>query len=104
MEKAYVERGVLMGRDGLFAQRGCIGRCEYCGLWSEAGCRVILEAPKADVVEVKHERCEFCEDLDRFREIVCYLPHESGHATDIPMHHCPNCGAEVDCEQSAGEA
>jgi len=50
----------------------------------------------ADVEVVKHGRCKFCEDLDRISEAVCYLPHDNGNATDIPINFCPNCGAKVD--------
>lgn len=47
---------------------------------------------------VRHGRCKFCEDLDRMYEVVCYLPHDSGGATDIPINYCPNCGARMDAE------
>lgn len=44
---------------------------------------------------VKHGRCKFCEDLDKMYEVVCYLPHDSGDATDIPINYCPNCGSDM---------
>lgn len=40
-----IDANILVGPDGLFAQRGCIGYCEACNLHSSDGCRVILEAP-----------------------------------------------------------
>ena len=98
MNKEYIERKALFGKDGLFAQRGCTGECAHCGLWSKEGCKVILEAPIADVTEVKHGQW--------------IIPTKIGHrAFDIPhcsvcegvpcgvdsnTKYCPNCGAKMD--------
>lgn len=56
-----IDKYSLVGANGLFSKRGCYGNCNNCSLWSEEGCRVILEAPTVDAVEVV--RCEHC----RFR-------------------------------------
>lgn len=45
---------------------------------------------------MNHRRCKFCEDYDKFGEIVCYLPTENGDAIIIPLNYCPNCGAKMD--------
>ena len=39
--------------------------------------------------------CKFCEDMDFFYQIVCYIPAESGGAIDIPINHCPACGRKL---------
>lgn len=44
----------------------------------------------------KHGRCAFCEDYDRANEIVCYLPDDSGGATNVPVNFCPYCGADME--------
>lgn len=44
----------------------------------------------------EHKGCAFCEDLDRIYEAVCYIPNDNGGAMDIPMNHCPNCGAKIE--------
>ena len=94
----YIERGALLGKDGLFAQRGCTGECKHCGLWSKEGCKVIIEAPTADVVEVKHGRwinrrfgsadviCSECRTLETNRD------------SNYKSRFCPNCGAKMDGE------
>ena len=56
----------------------------------------IQEAPTIEAVSAVQGRCHICEDYDRFMEIVCYLPTESGGAITIPLNHCPNCGAKID--------
>ena len=53
-----IDADVIVGKDGLFSQRGCVGNCQHCGLWSQDGCRVILEAPTIDAVPVV--RCKDC--------------------------------------------
>ena len=58
--------------------------------------RAIDNAPTIEAAPVVHGRCHICEDYDRFMEIVCYLPTESGGAITIPLNHCPNCGAKID--------
>lgn len=40
-----IDANSLVGPDGRFAQRGCLGNCSICHLHSSDGCRVILEAP-----------------------------------------------------------
>ena len=54
-----IDANTLVGKDGLFSKRGCPGNCQHCGLWSAEGCRVILEAPTVDAVEVV--RCKDCQ-------------------------------------------
>jgi hypothetical protein len=56
--KKLIDKNILVGKDGLFNKRGCPGNCQRCNLWTEEGCRVILEAPTVDAVEVVHGRWE----------------------------------------------
>ena len=51
-----IDADTLVGADGLFAKRGCLGNCQHCGLWSAEGCCVIIEAQTVDAVEVVHGR------------------------------------------------
>ena len=53
-----IDADALLGQNGLFEARGCRGNCNICELWSEEGCRVILNAPTVDAVEVV--RCKEC--------------------------------------------
>lgn len=39
--------------------------------------------------------CKFCEDADEMYNTVCYIPYDNGHATDIPVNFCPNCGRKL---------
>ena len=39
--------------------------------------------------------CKYCEDMDVYNETVCYIPHDNGKATDIPVNFCPNCGRKL---------
>ena len=41
------------------------------------------------------QKCWLCEDYDRLVEIVCYLPHDNGDATSIPIDFCPKCGRKI---------
>ena len=99
MENDFIARSILVGKNGLFSQRGCPGNCQYCRLWTEEGCCVILEAPAADVVEVVHGRwielhmgelqCPICEE-----KVMCV-----GWLTNGKYNYCPNCGAKMDLEE-----
>ena len=55
----------------------------------------IKGAPTIEAAPVVHGRCKFCEDYDKFGEIVCYLPTENGEAILVPLNYCPNCGARM---------
>lgn len=97
-----INRDLLVGKDGLFTKRGCPGNCQYCGLWSKEGCRVILEAPTVDAVEIVHGQWE--------RMVGMIPPEYHGRhkcsccgvrALDRKFHeelsnYCPNCGAKMD--------
>ena len=39
--------------------------------------------------------CKYCEDMDFFYQIVCYIPTESGGSVDVPINHCPACGRKL---------
>jgi hypothetical protein len=57
----------------------------------------IRNAPtfEAEPVE-EHKGCNYCKDEDEMYETVCYIPHDNGGATDIPVNFCPNCGRKLD--------
>lgn len=89
-EQRLINANTLVGPDGLFATRGCAGNCGCCGLWSEKGCRVILEAPTVDAVPVVHGRWEAvkdgwgrCSNCHRMDEIHKYAAN------------CRFCGAKM---------
>ena len=100
-----INKALLVGKDGLFSKRGCPGNCQYCGLWSKEGCRVILEAPTADAVEVVHGhwkrtsmydeessvQCSACLMEFDYIDGMCYLVTGS----ELPFY-CANCGAHMD--------
>lgn len=94
----------LVGADGLFSTRGCVGNCNSCNLWSEEGCRVILEAPTVDAVEVMHGHWIVEED-GNWRNVKCsvcgkdYACHYGMLQLQV-FGYCPNCGAHMDGGQS----
>ena len=55
----------------------------------------IEDLPSMDAVKIAPERCWFCDDYDKLMEIVCYLPHDSGDSTSVPINYCPHCGVKV---------
>lgn len=57
----------------------------------------IRNAPtfEAEPVE-EHKGCNYCMDMDEMYETVCYIPHDNGGATDIPVNFCPNCGRKLE--------
>lgn len=92
-----IDKYLLVGTDGLFSKRGCPGNCQHCGLWSDKGCRVILEAPIVDAVEVVHGRWKFV-DIDGWWFNECSIcgdmtPNKDGLPPD--WNYCPNCGAKM---------
>ena len=68
IKRVLIDRNTLVGKDGLFSKRGCPGNCQHCGLWTEEGCRVILEAQPVDAVEVvRCKDCEYWKEFDGFK-------------------------------------
>lgn len=99
IEQRLIDANTLVGADGLFSVRGCTGNCSCCSLWSTDGCRVILEAPTVDAVEVVHGHWV---DENGFT----FMPLPEGHRwchcdkcghtiMGIPSNYCPNCGADM---------
>ena len=99
-EQRLIDANTLVGADGLFATKGCTGCCDSCHLWSEEGCRVVLEAPTVNAIEVVHGhwesaspyflmyRCSVCRKTTLFS--IC----------DFPSNYCPHCGAKMDGDNS----
>ena len=102
IKRVLIDRNTLVGKDGLFSKRGCPGNCQHCNLWTEDGCRVILEAPTVDAVEVVHGRwipvidepTPFfdCATLSSYKCSVC------GRYEDEEEPYC-NCGAKMDGDE-----
>lgn len=82
-----VDKNTLVGRDGLFSKRGCPGNCQHCSLWTEEGCRVILEAPTVDAVEVVYGQWQRVDFDGNVRCTACRK------VSDEEYSYCPNCGA-----------
>lgn len=56
----------------------------------------IRNAPTFEAEPVReHKGCKYCEDMNEMYETVCYIPHDNGSATDIPVNFCPNCGRKL---------
>ena len=97
-----IDANTLVGKDGLFGKRGCPGNCQYCGLWSKEGCRVILEAPTVDAVEVVHGWWENITDYGGGNCFGycsnCRMPIKSNNRTALLMdnRYCRYCGAKMD--------
>lgn len=97
-EQRLIDANTLVGADGLFSVRGCPGNCSVCRLWSEEGCRVILEAPTVDAVEVVHGHWI---EINRRRDvegwIECdYVCSSCSEISEDEHNYCPNCGAKMD--------
>lgn len=109
-EQRLIDVNTLVGTDGLFATRGCTGNCSYCNLWSEEGCRVILEAPTVDVEPIVHgqwlvKKNNF--DATIFKCSKCFRTIEVmndyfGIPTKHASHYYPycHCGAKMDGENN----
>lgn len=97
----------LVGKEGLFGQRGCPGNCQHCGLWTNEGCRVIIEAPTVD--PVKHAQwidiyggkyanpryaCSSCGGKALWDNVQDELL--SWHEVQVFSDFCPHCGARMD--------
>ena len=98
-----IDKHSLVGQDGLFSKRGCYGNCQHCSLWSSEGCRVILEAPAIDAVEVTHGK--WIEDGESIYCSACgfetssLLPYVYDGEKWVPCYankYCGNCGAKMD--------
>lgn len=92
-----IDRDLLFGKDGLFAKRGCYGNCQYCGLWSKEGCRVILEAPAVDAVKVVHGRWIAVPSSDMMtgKAYKCSECNKMRYGSYHP-NYCQCCGAKMD--------
>ena len=105
VKRVLIDRNTLVGKDGLFSKRGCPGNCQHCGLWTENGCRVIIEAQPVDAVEVVHGRwihdqVEYVPPLSDLLPVwvdvlqcsIC----ESYFDMPSETNYCPNCGEKMD--------
>ena len=94
MNMSLIDKNTLVGSDGLFAKRRCPGNCQHCNLWSEEGCRVILEAPTVDAVEVVHGQW-INPYMNRYGH-PCHCCSVCGFkASYQDKNYCPNCGAQM---------
>ena len=93
-----INMDILVGKNGLFSKRGCPGNCQHCGLWTEDGCRVILEAPTVDAVEVVHGDWVDKKHYDIYdgHEYVVAHCSNCNSPSRKKSNYCPNCGAKMD--------
>lgn len=100
-KQRLIDANTLVGTDGLFSTRGCAGSCNNCHLWSEEGCRVILEAPTVDAVEVVHGHW-IEKPTGRYGKWQSWCSacgtHSGIGGIESNRHkpYCPNCGAKMD--------
>lgn len=66
--------------------------CDYSTITDkEISCKDFICKTNKEV----NTSCKYCEDMDFFYRIVCYIPTEYGGAMDIPINHCPACGRKL---------
>lgn len=72
--------------------------------------RVLIQAPSADVVEVRHGEWEY-RQLDEYKyyEVTCsccgakYWGNYDAYNEPDEFYYCPNCGAKMDGESEDTE-
>ena len=100
----YIEREALINQIRLTVNRSSVGETSFNDISAKTICSLILEAPAADVVEVKHGEWKSCfEDWRKQIEgdecSACGFQHYGnciGH-----YHYYPNCGAKMDLKEGA---
>lgn len=50
---------------------------------------------KLNEFHVMMNKCEFCRNLDKVYEMVCYVPTDNGSSINIPINFCPKCGSKI---------
>jgi hypothetical protein len=103
-EKEYIERGALLQRISLQANRTRLGEIsEPYMTWKDVLAEIMC-SPAADVVEVRHGEWRttnayphwlWCSECHKK-----FIPNiEWIGRYDIPTNYCPNCGARMDGER-----
>ena len=98
-ENARIQSSTFAKRSGKTLWHGIFSGINYCR-------NRLLEAPAADVVEVRHGRWEEAEDdyfglyiikCSECREEWCFEVDDD--VKDLNYNYCPHCGAKMDKEE-----
>ena len=97
IKRVLIDRNTLVGKDGLFSKRGCTGNCQHCNLWTEEGCRVILEAPTVDAY-TEEQVAQIIKQADKLAAKANELEKEV-----VWLKSCLNCKIRNVCPRHCGK-
>ena len=104
----YIEREALINQIRLMVNRSSVGETSLNDISAKTICGLILEAPTADVVEVKHGEWGHKYSLHKIVCLNCGTPRpyqktKRGYHLAWDSNYCPNCGAKMDLKEGAEE-